>query len=103
MGNNVNCLNPEKEEEDLDLTPKNDIFSFMRKPIKNNPVDLPLFSLLKEKMRKLNITIRTITKEYINNLIEKNPHANSIIESYTSDLKALIHPNIIIIYLLFNL
>ena len=84
MGNNVNCLNTEKDTEDLDLTPQNDIFSFMRKPIKNQRINLSLFSLLKEKMNKLNISIKTITKEYINNLIEKNPHANSIIESYSS-------------------
>ena len=88
MGNNVNCLSTEKEE-DLDLTPQKDIFSFMRKPIKNKSMNLSLFSLLKEKMKKLNITIKTITREYINNLIEKNPHANSILESYTPDLKTL--------------
>ena len=89
MGNNVNCLNTEKDTEDLDLTPQNDIFSFMRKPIKNQRINLSLFSLLKEKMNKLNISIKTITKEYINNLIEKNPHANSIIESYSPELKNL--------------
>ena len=89
MGNNVNCLNTEKDTEDLDLTPQNDIFSFMRKPIKNQRINLSLFSLLKEKMKKLNISIKTITKEYINNLIEKNPHANSIIESYSPELKNL--------------
>ena len=88
MGNNINCLSTEKEE-DLDLTSQKDIFSFMRKPVKNISMNLSLFSSLKEKMRKLNITIKTITREYINNLIEKNPHAISIIESYTPDLKSL--------------
>ena len=89
MGNNINCLSTEKDNEDLDLTPKKDIFSFMRKSVKNNTINLSLFSLLKEKMNKLNITVKRITKEYINNLIEKNPQAYSIIESYSSDLKSL--------------
>lgn len=89
MGNNVNCLNTEKDPEDLDLTPQNDIFNFMRKSLKTKSMNLPLFSLIKEKMNKLNITTKTITKEYIKNLIEKNPHAISIIDSYTKELKSL--------------
>ena len=89
MGNNVSCFNTEKDNEDLDLTPKNDIFSFMRNARKNKQINLQLFSLLKEKMSKLNITIKAITKEYINNLIEKNPQAHSIIESYSSEIKSL--------------
>ena len=89
MGNNVNCLNIEKDNNDLDLMPSNDSFSFMRANTKNKTIDLSLFFLIKEKMNKLNIEIKTITKEYMNNLIEKNPQAHSIIESYTSELQPL--------------
>ena len=91
MGNNVNCFRAEKDNEDLDLTPSKDIFGFMRSHIKSKSIDLSLFSLLKEKMNKLNIEIKTITKEYMNNLVEKNPQAVSIIESYTSELNSLLN------------
>ena len=91
MGNNVNCFSAEKDNEDLDLTPSKDIFGFMRSHIKSKSIDLSLFSLLKEKMNKLNIEIKTITKEYMNNLVEKNPQAVSIIESYTSELNSLLN------------
>ena len=84
MGNNVNCFSAEKDNEDLDLTPSKDIFGFMRSHIKSKSIDLSLFSLLKEKMNKLNIEIKTITKEYMNNLVEKNPQAVSIIKLFTS-------------------
>ena len=85
----MNCLSTEKDDDDLDLNTNNDIFSFMRSGTKNRQINITLFSLLKNKMNKLNISINTITKEYINNIVEKNPKANSIIESYASELRAL--------------
>lgn len=89
MGNSTSCRCIEKENEDNELLTEKDSFIFSKRSIRNNRVKLPLFSLLKEKMLKLNIGINSITKEYLYDLIEQNPKANSIIELYTSQLKSL--------------
>ena len=40
-------------------------------------------------MLRSNIAINSITKEYLNDLIDQNPKASSIIESYTNQLRTL--------------
>jgi len=88
MGNNANCGCIEKHE-DLDLITENDAFILSKRSRRNNKINLSLFSLLKDKMLHSNITINSITKEYLNDLIDQNPKASSIIESYTNQLKTL--------------
>ena len=88
MGNNTNCGCIEKHE-DLDLITENEAFILSKRSRRNNKINLPLFSLLKDKMLRSNITINSITKEYLNDLIDQNPKASSIIESYTNQLRTL--------------
>ena len=88
MGNNANCGCIEKHE-DLDLITENEAFILSKRSRRNNKINLSLFSLLKDKMLHSNITINSITKEYLNDLIDQNPKASSIIESYTNQLRTL--------------
>ena len=89
MGNNANCRCVEKENEDSELLTENDSFLFSKRTKRNNKIKLSLFSLLRDKMLKSNIIINSTTKEYLHDLIEHNPKANSIIELYTSQIKSL--------------
>ena len=89
MGVNANCgcVNNFKNESDLDMNDTDFLFSKRTKRI--NSTNLQLFEVLKEKMLKSNIIINSVTKEYLNHLIEKNPKAPSIIEIYESQIKSL--------------
>ena len=89
MGNKVNCRCIENTNDDLELSTENDSFLFTKKSKRNNRIKLSLFSLLKDKMLQSNIVINSITKEYLNDLIDQNPKASSIIELYASQLKSL--------------
>ena len=89
MGNNANCACIENNREDLDLITEKDAFIFSKRSRRNNKINLPLFSLLKDKMLRSNITINSITKEYLNDLIDQNPKASSIIDSYTAQIRNL--------------
>ena len=89
MGNNANCNCVENVNDDSELSTENDSFIFVKRTKKNKRINLSLFSLLKDKMLKSNITINSITKEYLHNLIDQNPKASSIIESYSSQLRGV--------------
>ena len=89
MGNTANCRSVEKENEESELLTENDSFLFSKRTKRNNKIKLSLFSLLRDKMLKSNIIINSTTKEYLHDLIEHNPKANSIIELYTSQIKSL--------------
>jgi hypothetical protein len=89
MGNNTNCGCTENINEDSELLTENDYFIFSKRSKRNNKINLSLFSLLKDKMLQSNIGINSITKEYLHDLIDQNPKANSIIESYSSQLRSL--------------
>ena len=89
MGNNTNCGCTENINEDSELLTENDFFIFSKRSKRNNKINLSLFSLLKDKMLQSNIGINSITKEYLHDLIDQNPKANSIIESYSSQLRSL--------------
>ena len=89
MGNNANCNCVENVNDDSELSTENDSFIFVKRTKKNKQINLSLFSLLKDKMLKSNITINSITKEYLHNLIDQNPKASSIIESYSSQLRGV--------------
>ena len=89
MGNNANCACIEKDHEDPELITENEAFLFSKRSRRNNKINLSLFSLLKDKMLRSNITINSITKEYLNDLIDQNPKASSIIDSYTAQIKSL--------------
>ena len=90
MGNNANCrCNNNVNDDDLDLLTDNDPFIFTKRTKRNNKINLPLFSLLKDKMLKSNISINSITKEYLHDLIDQNQKASSIIESYKSQIITL--------------
>ena len=88
MGSNVNCGCIEKHE-DLDLITENDAFILSKRSRRNNKINLSLFSLLKDKIPHSNITINSITKEYLNDLIKQNPKDSSIIESFAKQLRTL--------------
>lgn len=89
MGNNANCRCIEKANEDSELITEKDYFLFSKRSNRNNKMKLSFFTKLKEKMLKSNIIINSITKEYLYDLIDQNPKARSIIDSYTSQIKAL--------------
>ena len=88
MGNNTNCQCA-NNVNDYELSTDNEAFIFSKRTKRYKAINLPLFNLLKERMLKKDIIINSITKEYLTNLIDKNPKASSIIESYYSQLLSL--------------
>ena len=89
MGNNANCGCIEKNQEDSELLTDNEDFIFSKSSKRNNKIKISLFSFLKDKMLYSNITLNSIKKKYLNELIEQNPKSSSIINSYIPQIKSL--------------
>ena len=89
MGNATDCKCVNNLEDDSELITEKDPFVFTKSSRKNTKIKLSLFSLLKEKMLQSNIIVNFITKEFFHNIMDQNPKAHSIIESYTPQISSL--------------